>query len=135
MSMTDPISDMLTRLRNGQRAKHAYVDIPHSKVKEKIINVLLEEGYVSSQETILDEDGIAIFPKIRVRLKYTNGVPVIRRIQRVSKPGRRIYKKNSDIGYFYGGLGTYIISTSKGILSDYNARKLNVGGEVICKLF
>lgn len=134
MSMTDPIADMLTRIRNAQNAKLIYVDIPFSKIKFNIIEVLLDEGYIASFEKI-EKDDNNNFPFVRIKLKYTNGDAVIRNIQRISKPGRRIFKKCNDLGFFYGGLGTYIISTSKGVLSDFNARKHKVGGEVLCKLF
>ena len=133
MSMTDPISDMLTRIRNGQKARLSLVDIPYSKIKEKILVVLVQEGYIESCSQT--EDKKSKFNCLQVKLKYLDGVPVIRKIDRVSKPGRRVYSSCDEISHYYGGLGSYVISTSKGILSDFDARKQRLGGEILCKLF
>lgn len=129
MVMTDPIADMLTRIRNGNNAKHETVDIPASNVKKAIANILLEEGYIKGFDVINDEkQGI-----IRVQLKYgSNNEKVITGLKRISKPGLRVYAKKDEIPRVLGGLGIAILSTSKGIMTDKNARKEGVGGEVIC---
>ena len=129
MQMSDVIADMLTRIRNANDAKHATVDIPASNMKKSIADILVEEGYVKSYQVIEDgKQGV-----IRVALKYTAGKQkVIRGIRRVSKPGLRIYAGYEDMPKVMNGLGIAIVSTSKGIVSDKEARKLGVGGEVIC---
>jgi len=130
MSMSDTIADMIARIKNGQKSKLLFVKAPFSKMKVSILNVLLEEGYVkaySVNDTNRD---------INIELKYSNnGSPAILEISRVSTPGRRVYSSISSLSEYYNGMGTYIISTPKGIISDKQARKLNVGGEVICKVF
>ena len=128
MNITDPIADLLTRIRNASSAKHPSVDIPASKLKKAIANILLEEGYVKGVQVIADDkQGI-----IRIALKYTEtGSPVITGIRRVSKPGLRIYTNCEDMPKVMKGLGTAIISTSKGVMTDKAARKNNVGGEVL----
>ena len=129
MVMTDPIADMLTRIRNGNHVKHEFVDIPASKIKKEIVNILLEEGYIKGFDVIDDgKQGI-----IRVELKYTkNKERVITGIKRISKPGLRVYVQKDETPRVLGGLGIAILSTSKGILTDKSARKQGVGGEVIC---
>ncbi len=129
MVMTDPIADMLTRIRNGNHAKHESVDIPASNIKKELANILLEEGYVKGFDVIDDgKQGI-----IRVELKYTEeNERVITGIKRISKPGLRVYVNKEEIPRVLGGLGIAVVSTSKGILTDKNARKQGVGGEVIC---
>lgn len=129
MAMTDPIADLLTRIRNANMVKHATVEIPASNVKNKIVEILLEEGYIKGFEVVEDDkQGI-----IRVELKYSeNKERVITGLKRISKPGLRVYAKKADIPKVLGGLGTAIISTSNGIITDKEARKLGVGGEVIC---
>ncbi len=128
MNITDPIADLLTRIRNASTAKHPSVDIPASKLKKAIANILLEEGYVKGVQVIADDkQGV-----IRIALKYTEtGSPVITGIRRVSKPGLRIYTNCEDMPKVMKGLGTAIISTSKGVMTDRAARANNVGGEVL----
>ena len=128
MNITDPIADMLTRIRNANSAKHSTVDIPSSKMKLSIAKILEDEGYIKSFENIEDnKQGV-----IRVTLKYDeNGNRVISGLKRISKPGLRIYANKEDIPQVLNGLGIAIVSTSKGIMTDKNARKENVGGEVL----
>lgn len=129
MVMTDPIADMLTRIRNSNNAKHETVDIPSSNMKKAIANILLEEGYIKGFDVIDDgKQGI-----IRIQLKYSdNNERVISGIKRISKPGLRVYARHDEIPKVLGGLGIAILSTSKGIITDKNARKEGVGGEVVC---
>lgn len=129
MVMTDPIADMLTRIRNSNHAKHEFVDIPASKIKKEIATILLEEGYIKGFDVIDDgKQGI-----IRVELKYTNNKErVITGIKRISKPGLRVYVHKDETPKVLGGLGIAIISTSSGIMTDRKARKNGIGGEVIC---
>ena len=128
MHITDPIADMLTRIRNANSAKHETVDIPASNMKKAIAQILLDEGYIASYKVIDDEkQGV-----IRVTLKYTeNKAQVITGLRRVSKPGLRIYSNVEDMPKVMKGLGVAIVSTSKGIMTDREARKQNVGGEVL----
>ena len=128
MQITDPIADMLTRIRNANNARHASVDIPCSNMKKSIAEILLEEGYIKNYQIIDDgKQGI-----IRVTLKYAeNKQSVISGIKRISKPGLRVYAAKEDLPRVLRGLGIAIISTSKGIMTDKNARKENVGGEVL----
>jgi len=127
--MTDPIADMLTRIRNGNDAKHDSVDIPASNIKKQLAQILLDEGFVKGYDVIDDgKQGI-----IRVELKYgKHNEKVISGIKKISKPGLRVYVKNDEIPRVLGGLGIAILSTSKGVMTDKNARKEGVGGEVIC---
>ena len=129
MTMTDPIADMLTRVRNANMVKHETVDVPASNMKKEIARILLEEGFVRGYDVIEDgKQGI-----IRIQLKYGQaGERVISGLKRISKPGMRVYAANQEIPKVLNGLGISIISTSKGILTDKQARKENVGGEVIC---
>ena len=129
MVMTDPIADMLTRIRNANSARHQNVDVPASNIKKSIVNILLEEGYIKGCDFIEDDkQGL-----IRIKLKYTSEKEkVISGIKRISKPGLRVYAKRNEIPKVLGGLGIAILSTSKGIMTDKSARKNNVGGEVIC---
>ena len=131
MSMIDPISDMITRIRNGQMRSLETVRIPSSKFRAKILDVLKHEGYISNYKIITDQNK-QIFV---VNLKYDNGLPVIKEIKRISKPGRRIYAKADSIVKIQNGLGLAIISTSKGIMSDNDARSKKIGGEIICRVF
>lgn len=127
--MTDPIADMLTRIRNGNNARHKTVDIPASNIKKDISNILLKEGYIKNFE-VIDDDKQGI---IRIDLKYgENNEKVISGIKRISKPGLRVYVGSQDVPKVLGGLGIAVISTSKGMLTDREARQNNVGGEVIC---
>jgi small subunit ribosomal protein S8 len=129
MTMTDPIADMLTRVRNANMVKHETVDVPASNMKKEIARILLEEGFIRGYDVIEDgKQGI-----IRIQLKYGQaGERVISGLKRISKPGMRVYAANQEIPKVLNGLGISIISTSKGILTDKQARKANVGGEVIC---
>ena len=129
MVMTDPIADMLTRIRNSNNAKHETVDIPASNMKKSLANILLEEGFVKNVEEI--EDGIQ--GTIRIELKYgENKKKTITGMKRISKPGLRGYVNSNEIPKVLGGLGIAILSTSKGVITDKEARKENIGGEVIC---
>ncbi|WP_300277256.1 30S ribosomal protein S8 [Peptacetobacter sp.] len=129
MTMTDPIADMLTRIRNANIVKHETVDVPASNIKKEIARILLEEGFVKGYDVIEDgKQGI-----IRLQLKYgIEGERVISGLKRISKPGMRVYSSKDEIPKVLNGLGVAIMSTSKGILTDKEARKENVGGEVIC---
>ena len=128
MSMTDPIADMLTRIRNGQKARMVSVSMPASKAKEAVAKVLKDEGYITSYST----DGEGAASTLSVELKYFDGVPVIERIQRASRPGLRIYRGQKDLPKVLGGLGVAIVSTSAGVMSDRQAREKGIGGEVLC---
>jgi len=123
---------MLTRIRNGQRAGLAEIETPASSLRGNVLVVLKKEGYIRDFSETKSERGHAGF---KVELKYHDGQPVIREIARVSKPGRRVYSKIKDLPRFYGGLGIAILSTPRGVMSDAEARALNVGGEVLCRVF
>ncbi|EHO52838.1 MULTISPECIES: 30S ribosomal protein S8 [Lachnoanaerobaculum] len=129
MTMSDPIADMLTRIRNANTAKHDSVDIPSSKMKIAIANILVEEGYVEKYELVDNGN----FKDIRIFLKYTanKSERIISGLKRISKPGLRIYASRDELPRVLGGLGTAIISTNNGVITDKEARKLNVGGEVL----
>lgn len=129
--MTDPISDMLTRIRNAQQVRKNSLEFPSSKIKDKICRILLEEGYVESVEVVTENK----WPVIRVGLKYYKSRPVIEEIKRISRPGRRHYVNREEIPRVYGGLGIAILSTSQGIMSSRKAKKLGVGGELLCTVF
>jgi small subunit ribosomal protein S8 len=126
--MTDPIADMLTRIRNAQQAKKSEVSMPSSKVKLNIAKVLEDEGYIAASK-VADVDGK---PTLTLSLKYYEGKPVISQIDRVSRPGLRVYKAADDIPKIIGGLGVAIVSTSKGVMADRKARALGQGGEILC---
>ena len=130
MTMSDPIADMLTRIRNANTAKHDTVDVPASKMKIAIANILLDEGYIAKYDLV--EDGH--FQTIHITLKYgaDKNEKVISGLKRISKPGLRVYASTENIPKVLGGLGTAIISTNKGVVTDKEARKLGVGGEVLC---
>ena len=132
MSFADPIGDMITRIRNAQMRTSNNVTIPNSKFRAKILEILKQEGYISNYKTLSDSKNKG---SLLVDLKYNNGMPVIKEIKRVSKPGRRIYAKASSIPKIQNGLGLAIVSTSIGIMSDNDARIKNVGGEIICRVF
>ncbi len=132
MAVTDPIADMLARIRNAHMRNKATVRMPASRMRERILQVLADEGYIRGFQRIELEGGKA---DIEVELKYYDGEPVIREIRRVSKPGRRVYTSVEDMPLVYNGLGIAILSTSKGVMSDAKARELNVGGEIICTVF
>ena len=127
MQITDPIADMLTRIRNANAAKHATVDIPASKMKKAIAEILLDEGYIKSYQVV--EEGVQ--GVIRVTLKYNGNDKVITGLRRVSKPGLRVYAGADELPRVLHGLGTAIISTSKGVMTDKKAREAHVGGEVL----
>ncbi len=127
MSVTDPVADLLTRIRNACRAKHRRVDIPSSILKSAVVKILLEQKYVSNYTVLTDgKQGI-----LRVNLKYHEGKPVIQGLRRVSKPGLRQYRGKDDLPRVLGGLGTVIVSTSKGVMTGAQAKKQNIGGEVL----
>jgi small subunit ribosomal protein S8 len=128
MSMTDPIADMLTRIRNGQMAEMLAVEMPGSRIKQAIAQVLKDEGYI--EDFSLHQDGNK--PVLQIRLKYYAGRPVIERLQRVSTPGKREYRGKDKLPTVIGGLGVAIVSTSKGIMTDRAARQAGLGGEVLC---
>ena len=128
MSMTDPIADMLTRIRNGQKARRVTVSMPASKVKEAVARVLKDEGYIT--DFAVDGDGAG--KSLTIELKYFEGVPVIERIQRASRPGLRVYRGAEGLPKVLGGLGVAIVSTSAGVMSDRQAREKGIGGEVLC---
>ncbi len=128
MTMTDPISDMLTRIRNGQKARKVSVSMPASKAKEAVAKVLKEEGYITDFWT----EGEGSTRAFTVELKYFDGVPVIEQIERASRPGLRIYRGKERLPKVLGGLGIAIVSTSAGVMSDAKAREKGVGGEVLC---
>ena len=129
MSMSDPIADMLTRIRNANTAKHDTVDVPASKMKESIAKILLDEGYIKSYEIL--EDGIAKTIKITLKYGVDKNQKTIIGIKRISKPGLRVYAGKDELPKVLGGLGIAIISTNKGVVTDKEARAMNVGGEVI----
>jgi len=132
MSMSDPISDMLTRIRNGQAARKAQVSMPSSKAKAAIARVLKDEGYIESFQ--VEEDGAKA--SLTISLKYQgNGAPVIEQIDRVSRPGLRVFKGKDELPRVRGGLGVAIVSTSKGVMTDRAARAAGEGGEVLCVVF
>jgi small subunit ribosomal protein S8 len=132
MSLSDPLGDMLTRIRNGQKAGKATIVSPASKVRASVLDVLKREGYIRGYE---QADGDAGGGELRIELKYHEGHPVIREISRVSRPGRRVYSKVTDIPRVFNGLGISILSTPRGVMSDNEARAAHVGGEVLCRVF
>ncbi len=132
MSFNDSTSDMIATLNNGQRAKLAAVTVVSSGLNKNVLNVLQNEGFINSFEEVEEIKGIK---RLNVALKYHQGQPVIKQIKRTSKPGLRNYSQIKDLGKSFSGLGVKIISTSKGVLPDFEARRLNVGGEVICEVF
>jgi small subunit ribosomal protein S8 len=129
--MTDPISDMLARVKNAGRRYFENVDIPSSKIKAGVLRVLEREGYINGFEEVkVDGRGV-----LRVSLRYYEGKPVIKELDRVSKPSRRIYSKLKKIGSVHNGFGIYVLSTSRGVMSDSEAKETNIGGEVLCRVF
>ena len=127
MSMQDPIADMLTRIRNGQAANKVAISMPSSKLKVAIANVLADEGYIESVNVIA-----GVKPELEITLKYFQGKPVVESIQRISRPGLRIYKRKDELPKVMGGLGIAVVSTSKGVMTDRAARQAGLGGEIIC---
>jgi small subunit ribosomal protein S8 len=132
MAMNDPLGDMLTRIRNAQMRNRPKVSTPASKLRERVLEVLREEGYIRGFARVDFEGGKS---EIEIELKYFDGQPVIRHIKRVSKPGRRVYSSVKDLPTVGNGLGVAILSTPKGVMSDSRARNENVGGEVLCNIF
>ncbi|MDD2326163.1 MAG: 30S ribosomal protein S8 [Alphaproteobacteria bacterium] len=132
MSLTDPLGDMLTRIRNGQMAKLATVECPSSSFRKRVLDVLQREGYIRGFSETQRSNGQ---PMLDIELKYHEGVGCIRKIDRVSKPGRRVYAGIKDFGRVFNGLGISILSTPRGVLSDNEARSQNVGGEILCRVF
>jgi len=132
MALSDPLGDMLTRIRNGQRARMAAVDSPASKLRANVLEVLKREGYIRGYSRREVKPGVST---LRIELKYHEGEPVIKHVSRVSKPGRRVYSKIADLDRVFNGLGISILSTPRGVMSDNEARAANVGGEVLCQLF
>ena len=130
--MNDPLGDMLTRIRNAQMRGKSTTLTPASKLRGWVLDVLADEGYIRGYETTTDKDG---HPALEISLKYYEGIPVIRELKRVSKPGRRVYMGVKDIPTVRQGLGVSIVSTPRGVMSDANARQANVGGEVLCTVF
>jgi small subunit ribosomal protein S8 len=132
MKTSDPLSDLFTRLRNGMRAGHDRVDVPSSRLKEAVLKVLEQEGFIASFRKVQEGDR----PVLRVGLKYDHeGEPIVSGLERVSRPGRRIYAKADAIPSVLGGLGVSIVSTSKGIVTDKKARQSRLGGEVLCNVW
>ena len=130
MSLSDPIGDMLARIKNAQVRNHSKVSLPSSKFKSKIADVLKSEGYIIDYKIIDDKK-----PSIEINLKYNSGNPVINTIERISKPGRRIFSSASSLPKINNGLGIAIVSTPQGVMTDVDARKKKLGGEIICKVF
>ena len=131
MALTDPLGDMLTRIRNGQRAKKDSVLSPASKLRTRVLEVLQREGYIRGYT----EDATGVHPQLRIELKYFEGEPAIKHVARVSKPGRRVYSGSKELPVVRNGLGITIVSTPRGVLSDAEARVQNVGGEGLAEVF
>ncbi len=132
MALSDPLGDMLTRIRNAQRARHSACVAPASRLRANVLEALKREGFIRGYSTEAVRPGIE---QLRIELKYNEGEPVIKEITRVSKPGRRVYSKIKELPRVYAGLGISILSTPRGVLSDAEARAANVGGEVLCRVF
>lgn len=132
MAMSDPLGDMLARIRNGQMANKSVIDCPFSKLRENVCKVLVEEGFIRAYKVEELENNKK---NLLIELKYSEGRGVIRKLDRVSKPGRRVYKSMKDMPRFYNGLGILIVSTPRGVMADHQARDANVGGEVLCQVF
>ncbi|MES1151088.1 MAG: 30S ribosomal protein S8 [Dongia sp.] len=131
MAINDPLGDLLTRIRNGQKAGMQSVASPASKLRANVLDVLKREGYIRDYSM----DGSKPGGELKIELKYHEGAPVIKEINRISKPGRRVYSKIADLPRYYNGLGISILSTPRGVMSDGEARTANVGGEVLCRVF
>jgi small subunit ribosomal protein S8 len=132
MALSDPLGDMLTRIRNGQQAGKSTVRSPASKLRQRVLEVLQSEGYIRGYHMVETDPGKS---EIEIELKYHEGTPVIQSISRVSRPGRRVYSSVKDLPRVRGGLGISILSTPRGVMSDAAARGANVGGEVLCQVF
>ncbi|HEX3936501.1 MAG TPA: 30S ribosomal protein S8 [Xanthobacteraceae bacterium] len=131
MSMNDPLGDLLSRIRNAQMRNKSKVSSPNSRLRENVLEVLKTEGYIRGF-AVVEKDGRS---EIEIELKYFDGAPVIREIERVSKPGRRVYTSVKNMPRINNGLGVTIVSTPKGVMADHDARDANVGGEILCKVF
>ncbi|HET8920079.1 MAG: 30S ribosomal protein S8 [Xanthobacteraceae bacterium] len=131
MSMNDPLGDLLSRIRNAQMRNKSKVTSPNSRLRESVLGVLKNEGYIRGY-TVVERDGRS---EIEIELKYFDGEPVIREIERVSKPGRRVYTSVRNMPRINNGLGVTIVSTPKGVMADHDARDANVGGEILCTVF
>jgi small subunit ribosomal protein S8 len=131
MAMTDPLGDLFTRIRNAQMRNKSKVSTPGSKLRESVLEVLKSEGYIRGY-AVVEREGRA---EIEIELKYFDGAPVIREIERVSKPGRRVYTSVRNLPRINNGLGVAIVSTPKGVMADHDARDANVGGEILCTVF
>lgn len=132
MSMNDPLSDMLTRIRNGQNARLPVITARYSKLLESVCKVLTDEGFIRGYKVVELENNKK---ELRIELKYDAGQPVIKEVKRISKPGRRVYAQIKGLGQFYNGLGIKILSTPQGVMADHKAKAANVGGEVLCQVF
>lgn len=132
MAMSDPLGDLLTRIRNGQRANKRAISAPGSRLHQNVLEVLKREGFIRDFEVHDVRPGVR---EVEIELKYTEGEPVIQEISRISRPGRRVYSKIKELPRVYNGLGITILSTPRGVLSDAEARQANVGGEVLCRVF
>lgn len=132
MAMSDPIGDMVTRIRNAILRNKSSVNSPSSKMRKSVLEVMKNEGYIRGYEEISGEN---VQKELKIELKYRDGQSVIQEIQRVSKPGRRVYSTVADLPLVYNGMGISIVSTSKGVMSDGDARRENASGEIICKIF
>jgi small subunit ribosomal protein S8 len=132
MTMSDPLGDMLSRIRNGQMANKSVIECPFAKLRENVCKVLVDEGFIRGYK-IVEQDNNK--KALHIELKYSEGRGVIRKIDRVSKPGRRVYTSMKDMPRFYNGLGVLVVSTPRGVMADHQARAANVGGEVLCQVF
>jgi small subunit ribosomal protein S8 len=132
MTMSDPLGDMLSRIRNGQMANKSVIECPFAKLRENVCKVLVDEGFIRGYK-IVEQDNNK--KALHIELKYSEGRGVIRKIDRVSKPGRRVYTSMKDMPRFYNGLGVLVVSTPRGVMADHDARAANVGGEVLCQVF
>ncbi len=130
--ITDPIGDLIARIKNGQSAKKEFILAPFSKLKENLLKVLKEEGFIEDYEVVSKKAGIS---DLKIYPKYFNGAGVIQEISRISKPGRRVYSQTTKIPSVHNGLGVAIVTTSKGVMTDANAKKLGLGGEILCNVF
>jgi len=132
MAMSDPLGDLLTRIRNGQQANKRVITAPGSRLHQNVLEVLKREGFIRDYEVHDVRSGVR---EVEIQLKYSEGAPVIQEISRISRPGRRVYSKIKELPRVYNGLGITILSTPRGVLSDAEARQANVGGEVLCRVF
>ncbi len=132
MTMSDPLGDLLTRIRNAQVRRKSKVETPASRLRENVLNVLESEGYIRGYSSVEHANGLKEFV---IELKYFDGAPVIKEIKRISKPGRRVYSSVKNLPRVANGLGVSILSTPKGVMADHRAREENVGGEVLCRVF